>query len=456
MESLGNKLVEIVVKDSNLLAGAPNTGSGSGFLNTIAEGLASTPLATIILVALSTAAVLSVIAIILARLHHNKARGSYASKLARTMSKVTMALSPVVVALAVVITPILTTLASDRNTLPNTPISITIDKATSLSASDITTLTLDKDATSHADIYADIDTTFNNNLGTNLLVSANNVNDPNTISDIYTTQTLIYTTGPVVAGDEEDFNVTVSITEDLPVGTYTGRISFYGEYFQAAPKTASVTYWCYARGGVAEQAPAGQSIRLLEGGGYYDDDDDYISKTMTYNLEETFTFPTPRELGLDCYDDGEEDVDLLDRTGVNHGMSWSNLEKWNENGTFYYWPYEMTGGSPFFEDTATMIAVPSQFTGTQPDPSEEYWYEDCWLNYDDNWYYCDNNDDYWDWIDDIYWPWQNQYENRWRNWTAYYYYSNNSAPVFDGMELEWGYYGGGGGSVTTGDDQIGE
>lgn len=420
MKPIADKLVEINITDSNLAASTMPNAPNTGLLSNITDGLVSTPITTIILAALAVAVPLCILAVVLSRLHHNKAKSSKYFKISGILSKATIGFTPIAVILAVIAAPVIHSFAKSGQPLDSTPISITIDKATALSASDVTTTTLSETATERADIFAELDNDFNGFLGKDLTVSAASANNPESAINLSTINTLVHSTpNPVTADDTVDLNVTVSITEDLPVGNYEAKVSFYADYIQAPiePETATITFWCLAGGG-------GINTRTddvkLNGSDEILVDDGYIGKSFTYNVGDSFELLPPGELGL--Y--GKE---------CNEGGSWRNSEKYNDDYSYLYWPGGMFERNP--GDLTDIQTVPKQFVGAQPDPSNEPWYDKCWLDYD--WAYCNNNEDYQDWMYDIYYPWHDTYVNDWVDWTLNYWDSNQAWPAVDTMEFVW-------------------
>lgn len=229
MNQIGNKLIEINVTDSSLDTPEAGTGFLDGFNNMI-DGLMATPLELVLFVAMMVAIPLCIFAIILVKLHNKQTGHSKLIKNGDKIAKNILRFTPIAVAVAIIATPLFSHAIINPTLLDNSPISITIDKATALSATGETTVTFEDTATSHVDIYAALNTNFDNNLGSNLTISTANTDDLSSTANLSTTTNHIYTTGPVTTGETTIFNVKVDITEDLPVGTYKGQVDFYGDY----------------------------------------------------------------------------------------------------------------------------------------------------------------------------------------------------------------------------------
>lgn len=410
MQDLGNKLIEIHVTDSNL------TTPGAGFFDDfggMVDGLVATPALMVVLIALAVAVPLCILAITLSRLHHKRTgRSSVAGK---TMLRIT----PIVAAAAIIATPLLTNAMINPVLLPNTPISITIDKATALSATDTTTVIFDQDATLKTDIYAQLDTDFNGHLGSNLTVSTANTTDLSLITNLSTTNNWVYESGPVAAGDMTDFNVTVNITEDLPIGDYVGQVSFYGQAVQAPVEKATVTFWCHV-GAPDIKILQAQSDSVGVGDEILTDGGSYIGREVTLDVGSSYSAPLPND--LDLY--GEECNRLTHPDGSQHDK--------------YYWRANFPNHSMVVYAGEQMIATVSP-VGAEPVPSDKVWYEQCWK--DNNWEpsFCDQYDAE---IDDYFlntWlPWEVEYNNfDWQTWVEEFFDENGVLPVFDGVNFRW-------------------
>lgn len=413
MQEIGNKLIEIRVTDSNLTA----PGAGTGFLNDlgsglggIVDGLVATPALLVVLIALAVAVPLSILAIVLSRLHHKRTNRTSAAS--RTILKAT----PIAATLAIVAAPLLTLAAPSP--LDNTPVTITIDKATALSATDTTTVSLNQDATSHVDIYAQLDNDFNGYLNTDLTVGAANTNDSTPATYLSTTNDLIYTTGPAVAGDTTNFDITVAITENLPVGDYVGQVSFYGDFVQK--ETATVTFWCQASYGNAKVTMDSQlasDVSSYDMSGIMSNGDD-VGRAITFNIGDSYELPTPNELELEgAYCDNEGD-----------NMYWRG---WTVANGQLVWDIMY----PNLGDTIDIVASP---VDKEPIPSGEVWYEQCWKNWNYDGDFCPQYNQEISAFAEIWDAWEYQYNSfGWSNWIDEYYNEHGAYPVVDGMAFKW-------------------
>lgn len=439
MQEIGNKLIEIHVTDSGLVA------PGAGLLDNLggmADGLIATPALMIVLIALAVAVPLSILAVVLSRLHHKRTNRP------STVGKTMLRLTPIAAILAIVAAPLLT--LATPSPLDNTPISITIDKATVLSASDTTTVSLNQDATSHADIYAELDNDFNGYLNTDLTVSAANTNDSTSITNLSTTNNLIYSTNPVAAGDTTDFQIAVSITEDLPVGDYTGQVSFYGDFVQK--EQIEVTFWCWGNGGAVEKS-APVTLPVV-GDDILEDEEGRIGKTAILNVGDMYNMPTPNELGLyggQC--DAEYATDGYDYNG------WSVIERFDSD--HYYSPEFMFAPSAgSMMNAVSLSTIQPLFIQNYPEPVDEPWYQGCYVDgnqvicetYEDDilqwisqqeryggiWYYDVGLSEWsYGWGSDPYQEWQTDWQDLFEN----HFLNNGAIPVYDGLELIWSDWG---------------
>lgn len=456
MEQIGNKLIQINVTDSSLpVSGVPDTGIFGG-ISGIVDGLSSTPITTILLAAIVIAIPLCVIAIVLSRLHHDKTRTGKIAKHGGILSKITIGLTPALVALAVVVAPVIHTLAIEP--LDSQTLSITIDKARSLSASGTSTVVLGKSASSHADIFAALNNNFDGNLGTNLSISAASIADSLESVELSTTKKHIYTTGPVEAGYNTDFDITVAITENLPVGEYVGNVEFSAEYVEA-DTTVDITLWCNA-GSVIQPlslpSPDTDDEILRDGV--------YIGKVVSLDIDSDFTLPTPNELGLygETCDSNNSEWGWVSSGSPN---SESNIDNWFFGAITHYWPtgvlYAQPGEAVIASNTLPIKPLTPGYSipMPQPDPSEE-WYE-CYVRImnaesDNEVAGCEQYlEDIDEWAIAMFVPWfdgyeewwstnkANQYDrfdlwcDEWFDWLVKYYNDNNKQIVFDGMEAKW-------------------
>lgn len=423
MDSIGNKQIEINVLDSRLAA--PE--AGTGFLDSLGgmmDGLTATPLELVLFMAMMVAIPLCILSIILVQLHHRRTGRSKIVKNGDKIAKNMLRLTPIAVAMAIIATPLISHAIMNPIMLDNSSISITVDKATALTDTGQTTVFFADTATSHVDIYAALDKDFDGNLGSNLLISAANINDASSTTNLSTTNNLVYTTGPVVMGEITMFDITVDITEDLPVGVYKGQIDFYGDYFQDTVVQDDIMFnlWC--------ETDAGEPIK----------------ETVSLAYGETYTFPTPPELGLT----GGECSKVFDHS------TWATNDTYDENK--FYWPQGgLSYGVDILAQPANKSVAAEMFIGRFVEPVDEPWY-DCWLAGDFSTEAClTYQDDYLAWedatysgvydawaYDDVAGQWQYspeeyvRWESAWYDWSYAYFYSNNSTlPVFDGMNLYW-------------------
>lgn len=276
-------------------------------------------------------------------------------------------------------------------------------------------------------------------------------------------QTVYISDGPLAA--DSIINLVFSITVDpaIELGKYKANVKLVETYVdtEQPSEPVSVTLWCRSGYGVDNVSFAPTSAIIgeenLQSG-------DYIGKTITLDVGDNYTMPTPNELGLYGGECDENSYRGYPYNWVTYGKPDNINGMFLKGATALYWPSYIIN-APFGSTVSITNELPVEFMSPDieipyPDPSEPW--HSCSVKYIEydflNWGDCDQ---YWDeidqWYTDVFDPWYNsiysewlsedqddfwsRYDNwllGWRNFMNSYHSSNDGDwLLFDGMDLIW-------------------